>query len=39
MGESMPVEIDQQTLEWTKFQLSKMGEPVKLRVFDREGSG
>lgn len=29
----MPVEIDQQTLEWTKFQLSKMGEPVKLRVF------
>ncbi|MDD1775721.1 MAG: thioredoxin family protein [Candidatus Methanomethylicus sp.] len=29
----MTIEIDPQTLEWTKFTLEKMGEPVRMIVF------
>jgi glutaredoxin-like protein len=37
MGEPMHIEIEAQTLEWTKFQLGKMKELVKLKVFTTKG--
>jgi alkyl hydroperoxide reductase subunit F len=29
----MPIELERRVLEWTKFQLTKIGSPVKMRVF------
>lgn len=33
----MPIELEKQTLEWAEFQLTKLGGPVRVRVFSVPG--